>query len=102
MKGPLRYDYHCSFCGKDQDQVQRLIAGPNFLYVCNMCVSDFNQETAAQRGENGTRCSFCGKSPDQVPFIRKGPQQIGICKECLNLCQEIIDEEQRLRVNYQL
>ena len=23
-----RVQYHCSFCGKNQDQVQRLIAGP--------------------------------------------------------------------------
>lgn len=27
----------CSFCGKPQDQVRRLIAGPN-VYICNECV----------------------------------------------------------------
>ena len=27
----------CSFCGKNQDQVQRLIAGPG-AYICNECV----------------------------------------------------------------
>jgi ATP-dependent Clp protease ATP-binding subunit ClpX len=27
----------CSFCGKSQDQVRRLIAGPN-VYICNECV----------------------------------------------------------------
>ena len=27
----------CSFCGKHQDQVQRLIAGPG-VYICNECV----------------------------------------------------------------
>ena len=27
----------CSFCGKSQDQVRRLIAGPN-VYLCNECV----------------------------------------------------------------
>jgi len=27
----------CSFCGKPQDQVKRLIAGPN-VYICNECV----------------------------------------------------------------
>ncbi len=27
----------CSFCGKTQDQVRRLIAGPN-VYICNECV----------------------------------------------------------------
>ncbi len=27
----------CSFCGKDQDQVKRMIAGPN-VYICDECV----------------------------------------------------------------
>ncbi len=27
----------CSFCGKTQDQVSRLIAGPN-VYICNECI----------------------------------------------------------------
>ena len=27
----------CSFCGKHQDQVKRLIAGPG-AYICNECV----------------------------------------------------------------
>lgn len=27
----------CSFCGKTQDQVKRLIAGPN-VYICNECI----------------------------------------------------------------
>ena len=33
-KGKLR----CSFCNKSQDQVKRLIAGPN-VYICDECVS---------------------------------------------------------------
>ena len=27
----------CSFCGKSQDQVKRLIAGPN-VYICDECI----------------------------------------------------------------
>lgn len=27
----------CSFCGKSQDQVRRLIAGPN-VYICDECI----------------------------------------------------------------
>ena len=30
--------YRCSFCGKSQDQVQRLIAGPGGVYICDECV----------------------------------------------------------------
>ena len=34
-----RFVVKCSFCGKTQDQVKRLIAGPNDIYICNECVS---------------------------------------------------------------
>jgi len=33
-----RLQYHCSFCGKNQDQVKRLIAGPGAVYICDECV----------------------------------------------------------------
>ena len=28
----------CSFCGKTQDEVRKLIAGPNEVFICNECV----------------------------------------------------------------
>jgi len=28
---------HCSFCGKDEDQVAKLVAGPK-VYICDACV----------------------------------------------------------------
>ena len=27
----------CSFCGKTQDKVERMIAGPGGIYICNYC-----------------------------------------------------------------
>lgn len=30
--------YRCSFCNKSQDQVRKLIAGPNGAYICDECV----------------------------------------------------------------
>jgi len=33
-----RLQYNCSFCGKNQDQVKRLIAGPGAVYICDECV----------------------------------------------------------------
>jgi len=33
-----RVQYNCSFCGKTQDQVKRLIAGPGAVYICDECV----------------------------------------------------------------
>src|SRR4030065_261792 len=32
-----RTQYHCSFCGKSQEQVRRLIAGPGAVYICDEC-----------------------------------------------------------------
>jgi ATP-dependent Clp protease ATP-binding subunit ClpX len=32
-------DYRCSFCGKRPDQVRKLIAGPNRIYICDECVA---------------------------------------------------------------
>ena len=36
-KDGMEKKYVCSFCGKGQDQVRRLIAGPG-VYICNECV----------------------------------------------------------------
>lgn len=40
------------------------------------------------------RCSFCGKSQDQVQRLIAGPGGVYICDECIDLCREIIEEEQ--------
>lgn len=33
-----RVQYRCSFCGKGQEDVRRLIAGPGAVYICDECV----------------------------------------------------------------
>jgi len=40
--------YRCSFCGKGQDQAQRLIAGPGGVYICDECV-DLCREIIAEQ-----------------------------------------------------
>ena len=56
-----RVQYHCSFCGKNQDQVKRLIAGPGAVYICDECV-DLCQEIINEEGQAGTRTAAKGKS----------------------------------------
>ena len=34
---PVQKVHKCSFCGKTQDQVHRLVAGPN-VFICNECI----------------------------------------------------------------
>ena len=29
---------HCSFCGKSEDEIAKLAAGPGGIYICNECV----------------------------------------------------------------
>ncbi len=41
--------YACSFCGKDNAQVERMIAGPNGVFICNECVSACNEIIARER-----------------------------------------------------
>ena len=36
--GKTSTTYTCSFCGKNQEQVRRLIAGPGAVYICDECV----------------------------------------------------------------
>ena len=43
-----RTDYQCSFCGKAQDQVKRLIAGPDRVYICDECVALCDQIIAEE------------------------------------------------------
>jgi hypothetical protein len=103
---------HCTFCGKHQKQVTKLIAGPG-VYICDRCVdlakvvvsdgepvtTEIAELTAGPGDEPRTQCSFCGKRRDQVASLivssvqaeRKAPA--AICSECLDLCTEIITEE---------
>jgi ATP-dependent Clp protease ATP-binding subunit ClpX len=32
-------DYRCLFCGKHNDEVRRMIAGPKGAFICNACVA---------------------------------------------------------------
>ena len=45
-KGQLK----CSFCGKAQDQVKKLIAGPG-VYICDECIELCNEIIEEELGE---------------------------------------------------
>jgi ATP-dependent Clp protease ATP-binding subunit ClpX len=42
----------CSFCGKGQDQVRKLVAGPG-VYICDLCI-DLCQEVLEEDNRTGT------------------------------------------------
>ena len=67
--GGSRVQYHCSFCGKNQDQVKRLIAGPGAVYICDECVElcqeIINEEAQGGRTSTKTEHSLI-RTPQQI------------------------------------
>ncbi|MBQ2306409.1 MAG: ATP-dependent Clp protease ATP-binding subunit ClpX [Clostridia bacterium] len=47
----------------------------------------------ASKNKDGVRCSFCGKGEGQVKRIIAGPG-VFICSDCIDLCCEILSEEE--------
>jgi ATP-dependent protease Clp ATPase subunit len=92
MRKSKKQIYVCSFCGKHQDQVRRLIAGPGGIYVCDECIDAFSKVHEEAQEERGLSCSFCGKKQRQVQYLTIGPNGVNICSECISLCQEILVE----------
>ncbi|MCC8017468.1 MAG: ATP-dependent Clp protease ATP-binding subunit ClpX [Clostridiales bacterium] len=44
--------------------------------------------------DNRIRCSFCGKTEGQVNKMIAGPNGTYICDECIEICNEILEEDQ--------
>lgn len=56
-----RNDYQCSFCGKNQAQVRRLIAGPDRVFICDECVALCDQiitEESTRQSAKGPKKNF--------------------------------------------
>ncbi len=54
----------------------------------------------ASNGSNGGNspdqvCSFCGRSGDDAGPIVEGPNDVFICSHCVELCHNIVSQEQR-------
>ncbi len=56
----------CSFCGKSQKEVKKLIAGPG-VYICDECIDLCNDIIAEERGrEENTRDSLAVPKPAEI------------------------------------
>lgn len=59
------------------------------------------ESSNSRRGGAATKknafCSFCRKSYRDVGPLVEGPGDVYICAECIDLCQSILDQEQRRR-----
>ena len=52
---------HCSFCGKEQDTVKRLVAGPG-VYICDECIT-LCTEIIAEEPPSGEKTTVIGEVP---------------------------------------
>ena len=99
----------CSFCGKTQKQVRKLLAGivgPR-AFICDGCVSRAHAVIAdpgltaptpvatiqmVNDEAGAVQCGFCGRRRDQVAAMASTGDR-RICGECLGLCDERLSEE---------
>jgi len=49
----------------------------------------------SNRNRKRTICSFCGRVADRTDAFIEGPDQVFICPECVELCHNIIRQDQR-------
>ncbi|MGC9502192.1 ATP-dependent protease ATP-binding subunit ClpX [Baaleninema sp.] len=70
---PNKYDSHlkCSFCGKSQEQVRKLIAGPG-VYICDECVDLCNEILDEELYDSGAAAPQ--PTPRSEPPERRRPR----------------------------
>jgi ATP-dependent Clp protease ATP-binding subunit ClpX len=47
-----RNEYRCLFCGKHNDEVRRMIAGPKGAFICSECVALASAIIAKEEAEH--------------------------------------------------
>ena len=92
----------CSFCGKSQDEVRKLIAGPT-VYICDECIDLCNDIIAEEVELEGpaspvaslntpTWCRVCRlpKSAEEVVAV----SELGffVCRRCIDMIRAATDE----------
>ena len=56
---------HCSFCGKSQDEVKNIVAGPG-VYICNECVDLCQQIIEQELAEDHANETFRVPTPAEI------------------------------------
>jgi ATP-dependent Clp protease ATP-binding subunit ClpX len=57
---------HCSFCGRGQHQVQKLVAGPRGVFICDMCVDLCNDVIAGRPIPSGGFQPLLDRSTEEL------------------------------------
>jgi ClpX C4-type zinc finger len=105
----------CSFCGKDQHNVRKLIAGPN-VYICDECIElcndiiadEFEERAEEQRKEEAdwsasratpgpslpALCRFCGL-PTPIRDVIVVPDRGYLCLVCLDVIRAASQQDSK-------
>src|SRR5262245_48764483 len=78
--------FQCSFCGRSQEEVARLIAGPGSLYICNECIDLLSAIMAEEQREMRRERVIL---PRRIP----APKQI-----CDHLDQYVIGQDRAKKI----
>lgn len=70
MAGRNEEIFRCSFCGKTQDQVRKLIAGPNGAYICDECVDICAEIIEEELEEEDAEVSGEKKEIEQINLLK--------------------------------
>ncbi len=65
MSGEKPKVLHCSFCGKSQHEVRKLIAGPS-VFVCNECIDLCNDIIREEERSQGTGTEAALPTPQRI------------------------------------
>ena len=106
---PANKPLRCSFCGKSQDEVRKLVAGPK-VYICDECIElcndilaeereDESPETADEsRDDAGARlpgaapCALCDV-PTSMDVLVAVPKRGFLCFACLDAIRAATEPE---------
>ena len=95
----------CSFCGRGQREVHKLVAGPK-VFICDNCVGVLLEMVGGTRPKKwkpdlpksgALCCSFCGRTEQEVWKLvtnaKEAPTKAAVCDECTGLLNDILVEE---------
>ncbi len=85
---PSANEHACSFCGKAQKQVKRLIAGPGNVFICDECVRLCQQIVTDEHPSAAPQAA----SP---PFTADEIEKLASLKDRGVLTQEEFDAKKR-------
>jgi len=88
---------HCSFCGKSQREVAKLIAGP-FVFICNECVAMCNDIIASRPIDDKSYTKPLERSSDQLLSVMGSVNYAADASR--DFLQQVVDELRRREVSW--